>query len=180
MLEGLRVYGPLPGLLLLYIEAFIPALPLMGFVALNVNVYGFWFGILWSWLGVVAGATSVFFIARRFGGRFGVWLQRKYPKSKKFFNYLEHKSFTPIFILACLPFSPSVLINIGSGISKVPWHSFVTSICMGKFVFIITIALISFDFDKLLQEPWRIALSVTFLAMMWLIGRKIDKHYDLK
>ena len=80
-IESYSAYGPLPGILLPLIEAFLPILPLVLFVAANANVYGLGLGILYSWVGVTAGSLLVFWIARKIGGRFGIWLQRRFPAS---------------------------------------------------------------------------------------------------
>ena len=51
--------GPLPGILLPFCEAFFPFLPLVVFVMGNAAAYGLWWGFLFSWIGVCAGAVVV-------------------------------------------------------------------------------------------------------------------------
>ena len=48
--------GILTGFLLVFIECFIPALPLSVFVALNVNAFGFLIGCIISWLATCLGS----------------------------------------------------------------------------------------------------------------------------
>ena len=47
--------GLLFGFLLVFLECFIPALPLSVFVALNVNAFGFFVGCLISWIATCTG-----------------------------------------------------------------------------------------------------------------------------
>lgn len=59
--------GPLPGLLLPMLEAFLPFLPLFVFVLANSMAYGLLEGFLFSWAGAVVGAILVFTLIRRLG-----------------------------------------------------------------------------------------------------------------
>ncbi|MCQ6562490.1 TVP38/TMEM64 family protein [Paenibacillus mendelii] len=179
-LESYSAFGPLPGIALTMVESFLPILPLLVFVAVNANIYGLWMGSLFSWIGVCGGSLIVFLIARKLGTKFGPWIQRKLPKTKRFFNWIEQRGFTPIFLLACFPFSPSVLINIVSGLSKVPFHTFVVAVLLGKAVMIFSVSLLSFDIVNLAKEPWRIVLTCILIFAMWFAGKQLEKRYELK
>lgn len=178
-LQSYSQFGPLPGLLLPYIESFLPFLPLVLIIAANVNIYGFGFGFLYSWIGVTAGAICVFLICRSLGKNVKARIQRRFPKSEKFFNWVERRGFTPLFLLACFPFTPSVIITVVSGLSRVPFHTFLLATMMGKAVMIFCISLISFDIANLLEEPWRIFVSVTAVLVMWFGGKKLESRYQL-
>nr|WP_183602811.1 TVP38/TMEM64 family protein [Paenibacillus phyllosphaerae] len=179
-LESFSVLGPLPGIALTMAESFLPILPLLVFVAANANIYGLWLGSLYSWLGVSVGSIIVFLLARKIGRRFRPWLQRRFPKLEKFFDWVEHRGFTPIFLFACFPFSPSALINIVSGIGNVPFRSFVLAILLGKAVMIFGVSVLSFDIADLAEEPWRAVLAVVLVFVMWFGGKKLESHYKLK
>lgn len=178
-LESYSQYGPLPGLLLPFIEAFLPFLPLIVIIAANANIYGLGIGFLLSWCGVTAGATCVFWISRTLGKNVKDRLEKKYPKSQRFFKWIEQKGFTPLFLLACFPFTPSVVITLISGLSKVPFHTFFLATLLGKAVMIFCISLLSFDIANFVQEPWRILVSVITVVLMWLGGKKIENRYQL-
>ncbi|WP_219835219.1 TVP38/TMEM64 family protein [Paenibacillus sp. R14(2021)] len=179
-LESYSAYGPLPGILLPLAEAFIPVLPLLVFVAANANIYGLWLGSLYSWLGVCSGSLLLFWLSRRLGGHFSGWLRHKFKRADKLLGYIEHKGFTPIFLFACFPFSPSALINVISGLSSIPFRSFVLAILLGKAVMIFMVSLLSFNIGDLLQEPWRIAAALALLVVMWFGGKKLEARYQLK
>ncbi|MFD0959778.1 TVP38/TMEM64 family protein [Paenibacillus chungangensis] len=178
-LQSYSQFGPLPGLLLPYIESFLPFLPLVLIIAANVNIYGFGFGFLYSWIGVTAGAICVFLICRSLGKNVKSRVQRRFPKSEKFFNWIERRGFTPLFLLACFPFTPSVIITVISGLSKVPFHTFLLATMMGKAVMIFIISLISFDIANLLEEPWRIFVSITAVLVMWFGGKRLESRYHI-
>ena len=48
-----KALGPLIGLLLPFIESFLPFLPLFVFVLANAGAYGLWLGFILSWAGTV-------------------------------------------------------------------------------------------------------------------------------
>ncbi|PZD93161.1 TVP38/TMEM64 family protein [Paenibacillus sambharensis] len=177
-IESYSAFGPLPGLLLPLLEAFLPFLPLLLFVAVNANVYGLWLGFLLSWGGVSAGSILMFLLARKVGGRFGSWLQKRYPATSRFFHWIERKGFTPIFLLACFPFSPSFLINLAAGLSTVKFHTFMIAILMGKAVMVFSISLLSFDITDLASEPWRIVIALATIAIMWFGGKRLEARYQ--
>ena len=52
--------GLIVGFLLVFIECFIPALPLSVFVALNVAAFGFFIGCLISWMATCLGSYICF------------------------------------------------------------------------------------------------------------------------
>jgi len=177
-LESLSSLGPLPGILVPLLEAFLPFLPLIVIIAANVNIYGFGFGILFSWVGIVSGAIILFGICRKYGHRLRERLLKRYPSTEKVFGWIESKGFTPLFLLSCFPFTPSVLITIVAALSKLPFHSFLVAISLGKAMMVLLIALLSFDITNLFTEPWRIIASIAGIAVLWIGGKKLEKRYN--
>ncbi|MBD2848207.1 TVP38/TMEM64 family protein [Paenibacillus sp. IB182496] len=177
-LESYAAWGPLPGIAAPIVEAMLPFLPLLLIVAANANIYGLGLGILYSWIGVSVGCLLVFWVARTLGGRFGSWLRRRFPGSDRFFRWIEEKGFTPIFLLACFPFTPSSLINLAAGLSGVPPRTFTIAILLGKAVMITSISLISFDITDIVTEPWRLLVAAAVLLGMWFFGKKLELRFQ--
>ncbi|NOU94276.1 TVP38/TMEM64 family protein [Paenibacillus sp. LMG 31456] len=169
--------GPVPGILATFIESFVPILPLIAIIIANVNAYGMWEGALFSWIGVVSGATCVFLFFRKFGGRFRGYIERKHPKSQKFIVWVEQHGFTPIFVLACFPFTPSAFVNIVAGISKLPKSVFLIATSMGKAVMILIVSIAGHDLGNLFNQPWKMIAIVILLVSIWYMGRKLESRY---
>lgn len=178
LLDRYSALGPLPGILLPLVEALLPILPLVVFVFANASAYGMWAGFLYSWIGACIGAMLVFLLARWFGRRYGERFRRKFPKSERFFTWVERKGFTPIFLLSCFPFSPSALVNISAGLSKMPLHTFMTAIMLGKAVMIFTLSFLGSDLRAMADQPWRIAAVIVILVIMWYGGKKLEARYE--
>ena len=126
--------GILVGFFLVFLECFIPALPLSVFVALNVNAFGFLLGVFISWV-----ATSL--------GSYCCYLFFGYVETKFIQNYMKKKmvqkvqrgidrfqniQFTELVLLITLPFTPSSLINILSGLTRMPKEKFLCALLIGK------------------------------------------------
>lgn len=169
--------GPLPGILLPFIEAFLPFLPLIVLVMGNSAAYGLWWGFLLSWIGVSAGSIVVFWIVRKLGGTLGLRIQKRMPGSQRFFHWIEEKGFTPIFILYCFPFTPSALINIAAGISTVSASTFTIAVLAGKSVMIFMVAFIGHDWRAFVEQPWRLLIAAGVLWLLWYIGKRFENRY---
>lgn len=180
LLERYSELGPLPGILLPLLEALLPFLPLVVFIFANATAYGMWAGFLYSWIGVCIGALLVFLLARWIGRLYGTRIRRRFPKTEKFFTWMERKGFTPIFLLSCFPFSPSALVNISAGLSNMPLHSFLTAIMLGKAVMIFLMSYLGSDLRAMADEPWRIAVAAVVLVAMWFGGKKLESRYGTK
>ncbi|MFD0672503.1 TVP38/TMEM64 family protein [Cohnella sp. GCM10027633] len=176
-LDRYSALGPLPGILLPLLEAFLPILPLVVFVVANASAYGMWLGFLYSWIGVSVGSLLVFLIARKLSYRYGERIRNRFPKAEKFFEFVERKGFTPIFLLACFPFSPSAIVNIASGLSKIPLHTFLTAVLLGKAVMIFMLSFLGHDINAMIENPWRIVMAVAVLLLMWIGGRKLEARF---
>lgn len=177
LLNQYEALGPLPGLIGAYIESLLPILPLVAIIVANVNIYGLFEGFLLSWIGVFCGAVSVFWIVRRFGGRLRSFVERRSPRSTRLVHWLERHGFMPIFMLSCFPFTPSFLINIVSGISKVPFHTFITATALGKGVMIFIVSIAGYDLIGLFKHPWKLPIIIALFIVLALTGRKIESKY---
>src|SRR5690625_3492420 len=69
LLDKYEKLGPLPGILLPFIEAFLPFLPIFVFVMANSAAYGLFKGFLYSWLGASLGSIGVFLTIRKLSNR---------------------------------------------------------------------------------------------------------------
>lgn len=177
LLHKFEALGPLPGVFAAWLESLLPFLPLVAILVANVNIYGLGEGFLLSWVGVLGGALTVFWLVRRFGGRLRHFVERKSPRSTRLIHWLERHGFMPIFLLSCFPFTPSFLVNFVSGISKVPFHTFLIATALGKGVMILIVSVAGYDLGDLFKQPWKLVLIVAIFGLLALTGRKIESKY---
>lgn len=176
--EYMESLGPLPGILLPFIEALLPFLPLVVILIANATAYGLWEGFLLSWIGTTLGAVIVFLFFRFFGKRFRTALQRRYPRTRAMFHWLEHRGFTPLLIAYSLPFTPSALVNMISGISTIPIRTYILAVSLGKALLVFIITLAGHDIGSIIRSPWKIGTIIVLFVVMWILGKQWEARYQ--
>ena len=174
LIREYRALGPLPGILLTIIEAFLPFLPLFLFVMANASAFGLWLGFLYSWIGTCIGALLVFLLVRKYGQRRLLSFLPKHPKVRKLMDWVECHGFGPLFLLLCFPFTPSAVVNIVAGLSKISTAQYMLAVCIGKMVMIFTISFIGYDIHSLITKPFRTVIVFLVIFILWYIGKRIE------
>lgn len=174
LIQQYRALGPLPGIFLPMLEAFLPFLPLFLFVMANASAFGLWFGFLFSWIGACAGALIVFLLFRKFGQKRLFSFIQRHPKVQKLMVWVERHGFGPLFILLCFPFTPSAVVNIVAGLSKISMAQYMLAVLTGKMVMIFIISFIGYDIRSLITQPLRTLIVIIVIFLLWYIGKKIE------
>lgn len=169
--------GYIVGFLLPFIEAFIPILPIIVFVIVNVNAYGFIIGTLLAWMGTVAGSYIVFLFFRRLTHtRYMKKIQQR-TSVQRLIHFIDRKGVLPIFILMCFPFTPSALVNIVASLSHIKAHVYLTVLIASKFVMIGLVGWLGNDITTLFTSPTRLITIIIVILIVWFVGRKIEKQF---
>ncbi|MDM5153788.1 TVP38/TMEM64 family protein [Bacillus sp. DX1.1] len=179
IVESYRAFGPLLGIGLPMVEALIPALPLILFVMANAVAFGLWLGFLYSWIGSVVGALIVFSVIRRFGRSRFFSFVNKHPKVRSAMGWIERKGFAPIFVLFCFPFTPSALINVVAGLSRISRRQFVLALALGKLVMIFVLSYIGYDLTSFFHKPVKTIIVIGVIFILWYVGKKIEVKLEL-
>lgn len=174
LIQEYRALGPLPGIMLIILEAFLPFLPLFVFVMANANAFGLWLGFLYSWLGACIGALLVFLLIRRYGQKRLLAFLSRSQKVRKLMHWVERHGFGPLFLLLCFPFTPSALVNIVAGLSKISVAQYMLAVCIGKMVMIFTISFVGYDLRSLVTQPFRTVLVLIIIFILWYVGKRIE------
>ncbi len=173
-----RTLGPLIGILLPFLEALLPCLPLVVIVVANASSYGLWIGFLLSWIGTVLGSYVVFLIVRKFG---------KHPKLKgfiqkenvqKLIKWVDMRGLSPLFILLCFPFTPSVLVNIVAGLSHIKKKYYFIVLLAGKFVMILSMSVLGYDVSSFIKNPLKLVLVVIVVILLWVISKVVERRLN--
>ncbi|RFU63539.1 TVP38/TMEM64 family protein [Peribacillus saganii] len=174
IIQQYRSLGPIPGILLPLLEAFLPFLPLFVFVMANANAFGLWIGFLISWLGSVAGALLVFLIVRKYGQQRLLSFLQKNRQVRKLMEWVDRHGFGPLFLLLCFPFTPSAVVNVVAGLSKISPLQYALAVTAGKMVMIFTISFVGYDIFSLIHKPLRTALVLLIIFVLWYVGKQIE------
>ncbi|PLR97694.1 TVP38/TMEM64 family protein [Bacillus sp. T33-2] len=179
LINEYRSFGPLPGILLPMLEAFMPFLPLFLFVMANASAFGLWLGFLFSWIGACTGALLVFLLFRKYGQRRILRFLQKHSKVRSGMNWVERHGFGPLFLLMCFPFTPSALVNMVAGLSKISIQQYMLAVLAGKLVMIFTISFVGYDIRSLLTQPARTAIVIVVIFILWYAGKRIEQRMNM-
>lgn len=175
--------GGIPfGFFLVFIECFIPMLPLSVFVALNVNAFGFFLGVLISWIATSLGSFICYliftFIEEKVIEKF---LNRKtIGKIQKAINKFNEISFSGLVLLITLPFTPSCLVNILCGLTRMKKEKFVASILIGKLFSIIFWGYIGKSILESITDLKSIIFIIGTLVIAYIISKIINKKFEIE
>lgn len=178
--QDYRALGPLIGLLLPFLEAFLPFLPLVVFVFANASAYGLWVGFLLSWAGTAVGSYAVFLLVRKYGRARFLGFMTRHERVLKLIHWVETHGFGPLFLLLCFPFTPSALVNLVAGLSNIKKKNYLFTLLAGKFVMILTISFIGYDIRALVTQPIRTAIVAAVILLLWLIGKQVERRLNEK
>ena len=174
LIQEYRSFGPLPGIVLPMIEAFLPFLPLVLFVMANASAFGLWLGFLYSWLGSCLGALLLFLLIRKYGQKRIFSFLSKHPKVRKLMDWVDRHGFGPLFLLLCFPFTPSVVVNIVAALSKISIYQYMLAVAIGKMVMIFTMSFVGYDLHSLITQPYRTAVVFLVIFILWYVGKRIE------
>lgn len=178
--EQYRTLGPIIGILLPFIESLLPFLPLVVIVVANASSYGLWLGFLLSWIGTVSGSYFVFLVVRQFGRhpKLKRFIQRK--QIQKLIRWVDMKGLTPLLILLCFPFTPSVLVNVVAGLSHIKKKYYLFVLMAGKLVMIFSICVLGYDLKAFFTKPLKLIIAIVGLVFLWIVSKTVERRLNKK
>lgn len=157
-------------LLLMIVQNLFTVVPLVVVITINVAIYGFIHGYIWSLATSVIGALICFFAVR-------FWFQDLLLKriNATMADKLERNAFFFVFIARIFPFVPTSLINIASGVSTMKAKHYFVSTLFGNLIYILVLSLVS---QGLLLIDWEyyvyVGIAVLFIVV-FIVYKKIKK-----
>lgn len=148
-------------LLVMIIQNTFTIIPLILLVTVNVVVFGFVLGFVWSYVTSVIGCLLVFIIAR-------YWLRdlalRKMNDEIK--EKIEKNGFLFVFISRIFPILPTSIINIAAAVSTISTKQYLLGTMSGNLLYIFALSLIPLG---VMSEQFEHYLFIV-LALLIVIG----------
>jgi uncharacterized membrane protein YdjX (TVP38/TMEM64 family) len=116
--ESAGVLGPIVLILLIALGILFTPIPSVVLIIASGYVYGTWKGAMYSYLGHLVAAVSIFAIVKAFGVH---GQNKKYEKYRK----LIRKNQSILYLLYIVPLLPVSLISLVSASSKIKWKRFI-------------------------------------------------------
>lgn len=170
--------GILIPFLLAMMESFIPALPLIAIVTINISAHGFLIGFSTSFLGNIIGSLLVFTFFRSIVKHY--FIERFYHGKRlyKLLNWVDKQNPFFLFILSCLAFTPSSFINMSFGLSNYKKRQFIISIVLGKFFMILSLSLFGHSLANIRNQPGFVILSTIFLIAIYFLSKYMNEKSE--
>ncbi|WP_226386269.1 TVP38/TMEM64 family protein [Staphylococcus sp. Marseille-Q1834] len=173
----LQELGYFAGFIILYLRAIVPVLPLTLYVIMNVHAYGFLIGTVISWLGIVSGTYTVFYICRKFVNARFMQKIRKRKSVEKLIHFIDRQGIVPIFILMCFPFTPNTLVNFVASLSHIKAKYYFLILLVSKLISITFLAVMGKEVTTFLTHPIRAIALILVTVALWFIGKRVEKHF---
>lgn len=147
--------------LLMILQNIVSFIPFLFLTMFNIWLYGFVYGYLWSLLGNFLGSVVVFYFAR-----YGFQSWTKKYNHLKFKQDIERNGFKFVLLTRLLPFVPSSLINIVSGISNIKAREYIFATFIGNTTFVFILSLFSVGVISLERKLIVYVLLSTFIIVL--------------
>lgn len=180
VIVSLGVYGPVLGCLLIIVESIIPILPLCVFITMNFIAFGNIIGFIVSWIFTLIGCNLSFFLCRHFLKNLFERKLRKYHKVEKSMHLMETINFESLALLVAIPFTPAFLVNIASGLSKMPYKKYFWAMFIGKIFMVYFWGYVGVTFLECLKNPIYFIKIAIILLVAYLISHLVNKKFNIK
>jgi len=174
ILESYVYLGPLIGIGLPFLESFIPILPLIAIVTLNIYLFGVFWGFIFSYIGNVVGSFLVYI-------GFRYLMRNRQKKQFKKMKFLNEEKLVPLTILYCFPFAPSSIINATCGILKYNQNKFLFALIWGKLVMLVLLTYVGSTFSDFIRykDYKSLIITVIILTFSYFFGKFVEKNFDV-
>ena len=105
---------------------------------------------------------------------------QKNQQVQRFMAWVERHGFGPLFLLLCFPFTPSAVVNIVAGLSRISFAQYMLAVATGKMVMIFTVSFVGHDIRSLITHPARTAIIGIIIAVLWIAGKQIEMRINEK
>lgn len=139
-------------------------------------MYGFFWGVVLSWIGEVAGALCMFFFARGLFRNLVAGFVAKSSYLRQVDDYSAANGFKALLLARLLPLAPSGIITAVAAISRISFRDFIIATVVGKLPPVAVKVMLGYDLVFAREHPARLAGVAALIAavygLLWLYKRK--------
>jgi Uncharacterized conserved protein len=158
-------------LVIMTLQNIFTFIPLILVITANITLFGFWAGYFYGCLCSVIGSTLVFLSIRHL-------FHDVFARSKlqPFREKIEQSGFVFVLSGRILPFMPTNLINIASGLSSIRTSHFVLATTIGNMIYGLVLSSVSFSVLSAAGHNRLYLLLVVFVAVLATVLYKLNKR----
>ena len=117
IIKGWGMLAPAISMALMVLQSFIAPIPSFLITGANGIIFGFYWGIVISWIGAMLGAAGTFYLARLLGAGFVIKFEKNSNLLKKVDEISQKHGAKVIFIGRLLPFVSFDFLSYAAGLS---------------------------------------------------------------
>lgn len=157
-------------MILMIIQNLFTVIPLILLISVNVSLFGFSNGYIWSWFTSIIGGVVSFLAAR-------YWFQHFFTRwvSSKWQGKIESNGFMVVFVGRIFPFVPTSAVNIAAGLSSIGMKPFLYGTILGNMIYFFVLALLPLGVMSVHIESY-IYIVIILLAVagafVWRSGKR--------
>lgn len=181
-IEYVQMYGMWFGFSTVFLESFLPWLPLFVFIGLNITAFGSFWGYILSLVATIIGCLfSYSFFRWLLGKQVEKFINKNNRKRMKgIVEKIENINFTNLVLLMALPFSPAFLINIACGVSRVNLRKFFFSLLIGKPIIVYFWGFIGTSLIESITDVTTVILICILLIIAYLLSKIVVKKFNIE
>lgn len=134
-------------LIIMTLQNLFTFIPLILVITINIALFGFWKGYLYSTFCSVVGSTVIFLSVRYLFPNFF-----SSTKLQKYEEKMKQNGFLFVLSARIMPFIPTNMINIVSGLSSIKVRHFILATTMGNIIYGFVLASASFSAITIFQQ----------------------------
>lgn len=158
------------------IVAVLGVIPSVFITAANIIFFGFWQGLLISFMGEALGAFLAFYLYRKGFKKTAAAKLHQFPRLQKLLEAESREAFTLIFSLRLLPFVPSGLVSFAAAVGRVSGITFLLASSLGK---IPALLLEGYSVLEVTRFGWQGKL-ILFVTAIFLLGTLLLQNKNRK
>ncbi len=175
-LEKAGAWMPIVYIVFQYLQVVLLPIPSVVSTLAGVAIFGPWWTLLYSFIGIWLGSVTAFFVGRKLGYKAVAWMVGE-ESLKKWQDKLKGKDTLALTLMFFLPIFPDDLFCFISGLSSMKTRYFLIMITLSR---LISIGATCFSLQLIpLNTWWGLLiwgiLIVAFIAVFFLIYKNLDK-----
>ena len=166
------------GMFAISLESIIPALPLSVFIAINTIAFGSLLGFLISWFATIIGCSISFFLCRKLR-KIAKEKVKKEGKILAFINKIDKISFSNLFLILAMPFTPAFSINIAAGLSKMRYKKYFFALLTSKAFIVFFWGYVGSNIMVNITNVGLMIQMLLLIIILFIVSKIVTKEFNL-
>ena len=166
------------GMFVISLESIIPALPLSVFIAINTIAFGSIVGFIISWIATIIGCSLSFFLCRKLR-KIAKKKIKKEGKIIAFIDKIDCISFSNLFLILAMPFTPAFSINIAAGLSKMRYKKYFFALLFSKAFIVFFWGYVGSNIMTNITNIGLMIEMILLIVLLFIMSKIVTKKFNL-